>query len=345
MRERQMREELRKLSEPSRRQFVTAAAASYLGVSVLGHGSRVWAAEPATSAKAQSVIYIYMSGGMTHLDTFDPKPGTPEQGKIAAIKTAVPGIQIGEMLPKIAGEMKDISLIRSMNSREGSHERGTYLVHTGYPPLSGIEHASVGAWTLKLAGPRNKSIPNFVQVGGTPLGSGAGFMGAAYSPAIIGDPKSGLQNVTRPTAASDSDYAKTLSLIDELDTDFRDRFNSSKITAYNDFYSRAVSLMSSEDIKAFDLKNESESTQQRFGMNQLGQGLLLARRLVEAGVRFIEVEFGGWDMHNNHTEALAGRLPGRPGHRQPHPGPPLPRTPRLHPRLRLHRVRPNPPHQ
>ena len=303
-----MREKLKKLNEPSRRNFIATAAAGYLGVNIVGNGTRGWAKTPTSSAKAQSVIFIYMSGGMTHLDTFDPKPGTPEQGPVKAIKTNVKGIQIGEYLPKLAKHMDKMALIRSMNSREGSHERGTYLVHTGYAPLGGVLHPAVGAWSLRLAGALNKTIPNYVVVGGRNATS-SGFMGPSYSPAIIGDPLKGLQNVQRPSHIADVDYAKTLNLIEEMDSDFRKRYRSKTITAYNEFYEKAISLMASEDVKAFDVTMEDEATRKSYGDNFFGRGLLLGRRLVESGVRFVEVNLGGWDMHNNHQQALQGKLP------------------------------------
>lgn len=303
-----IQEKLRKSNELTRRQFVTAAASAYLGVSVLGHGATAWAQTPSSASKAKRVIYLYMAGGMSHMDTFDPKPGTAEQGPIKAINTSVPGVQMGEYLPQLAKRMNKLALIRSMNSREGSHERGTYLVHTSYPPLGGIEHPAVGAWSLRLAGPLNKTLPNYVVVGGREA-AGSGYMGPKFSPAIIGNPLMGLQNVGRPSHIADVDYAKTLSLIDELDADFRTRYRSNRINSYTDFYERAVQLMASDDVKAFDITQEPDDVRKKYGDNYFGQGLLLARRLVEKDVRFIEVNFGGWDMHVNHQQALQGRLP------------------------------------
>jgi len=302
-----MYEKLMKSSASTRRQFITAAAGTYLGVHVLGNGATAWAKDPQNN-KAQSVIYIYLAGGASHMDTWDPKPGKAEQGPIKDIKTKVPGTHISELLPMMAKQMDKIALIRSMNSREGSHERGTHLVHTSYPPWGGMELASMGAWTCKLKGKLNQTIPNYVLIGGRGVPT-EGIMGPNYSPAIIGDVKKGLQHAARPTRIAEVDYGKTLTLIDEFDADFRKKYRSRKVDAYNNFYNKAVKLMASDDIKAFDIGLEDGKTKERYGNNGFGQGLILARRLVEAGARFIEVVYGGWDMHNNHAAALRGRVP------------------------------------
>ena len=295
--------------EVTRRNVIKAFAAGCLGVTV---GDLAVAAEsesgspPPVGKKADAVIYIYMAGGMSHLDTFDPKPGTDEQGDMGVIRAAN-GEQFGQHLPKLADLSKEFAVIRSMNSREGSHERATYLIHTSYPPLPGIEHPSMGAWSVNLAGQRSEEIPNYIVVGSNDRALGSGFMGSKLMPVYLTDPSRGISNVQR--RMSDRDFDKTLQLVEIVDSGFQSRYNSSSIDSYNEFYDRTLKLIASQDLAAFDLNQEPRESRDKFGSSRFGQGLLLARRLVQAGSRFIEVVDGGWDMHEDHMGRLEEKLP------------------------------------
>ncbi len=198
-----MKNLLTKLDDVSRREFAEYAAKTFLGVSLLPVGGAAMALaadeekpkEPTPRKNpAKNIIYLYMNGGMTHLDTFDPKPGAETQGPVQAIDTTANGVQISEYLPQLAKQIDKAVLVRSLSSTQGAHERGRYLMRTSYTQRGTIRHPAMGAWMLKLSGRHNKSLPGNVRIGGDSRHPGAGFMEAEFSPLPIGDPTAGLQN-------------------------------------------------------------------------------------------------------------------------------------------------------
>lgn len=303
-----MKDPFKNLDELSRREFAAYAAKACLGVSLLpvGGAALAFGAEEkgneATALKAgtaKNVIYLYMSGGMTHLDTFDPKPGAETQGPVEAIETSANGVLISEYFPKLAKQMHNVAIVRSLSSTQGAHERGRYLMRTSYTQRGTIRHPAMGAWLLRLSDRTNKSLPGNVRIGGDSRHPGAGFMEAKYSPLPIGDPTAGLQNSKLPGNVGQEQFQKRLSLSDQLDQDFRARFNQKQVRSYTDAYSDAIRLMSSKELEAFNVYLEPEQTRLAYGDDPFGQGCLLARRLVENDVRFVEVTMGGWDTHQS----------------------------------------------
>lgn len=297
-----------KLDSVSRRQFAEYAARTCLGVSLLPVGGSAMAfgadeekpKEPTPRKNpAKNIIYLYMSGGMTHLDTFDPKPGTETGGPVQAIDTSANGVQISEYLPQLARQMDKAVVVRSISSTQGAHERGRYLMRTSYTQRGTIRHPAMGAWTVKLSGRHNKSLPGNVRIGGDSRHPGAGFMEAEFSPLPIGDPTAGLQNSKLARGTTQSQFDNRLALSNALDQKFRSRFNQKKVRSYNDAYDDAVRLMTSEELEAFNIYREPEPVRSAYGDNPFGQGVLLARRLVENNVRFVEVTLGGWDTHQS----------------------------------------------
>lgn len=307
-----MKDLINKLDDVSRREFAAYAAKVCLGVSLLPFAGAAtsFAAEKKTEKKtdgssalktgtAKNVIYLYMSGGMTHLDTFDPKPGAETQGPVEAIKTSAPGVLISEYFPKLARHMKHVAIVRSLSSTQGAHERGRYLMRTSYTQRGTIRHPAMGAWVLRLSGKSNKSLPGNVRIGGDSRHPGAGFMEAAYAPLPIGDPTAGLQNSKLPGNVKAEQFQKRLSLGERLDKQFRARFDQKQVRSYTDAYADAIRLMSSKELEAFNVYKESETTRLAYGEDPFGQGCLLARRLIENDVRFVEVTMGGWDTHQS----------------------------------------------
>jgi hypothetical protein len=192
-----------------------------------------------------------------------------------------------------------------MSSKTGVHEAGTYIMKTGYEPRGTIVHPNLGAWGSHFLGRiKGVTLPDSVVVNSGSAYPGAGFFPPALSPIPISNPETGLQNI-KPTT-SDGQFKKRIGLMDEFDTAFRKKFKSEDVKAYTEFYDETMKLMKSEDLKAFDLSDEPAAVREKYGRNQFGQGALLARRLVQAGVRFIEVQSGGWDMHNNIDQAMGG---------------------------------------
>ena len=298
-------------SEPSRRQFVLGIAKSCLGVSVLPLlDSKASAAfEGSSKAKqiptARNVIYLYMSGGMTHLDTFGVSPGADTMGDTKCIPTSADGIQLGDGLPTVAKFMHHGVVINSMTSTQGAHEQGNYFQHTGYTMRGATRHPSMGAWLQKFQGKGNPDLPGTVVISGDSKHPGGGFFEASFQPLVLNDPSSGLQYSTRPAALAESDFDYRLNLSAKLNADFEKTYNQSAVRAYSDVYKDAVKVMKSADLTAFDLNAESADLQSEYGDTNFGQGCLLARRLIEHGVRFVEVSLGGWDMHQD----IYARLP------------------------------------
>jgi hypothetical protein len=298
--------------ELSRRHFMSNAARAYLGVHLFPMlGSTIATAAPAdaaSSAKAKHVIYLFMGGGMSHVDTFDPKPRRKEvMGSTEAIATKADDILVGHYLPKTAGIMDKVCVINSMNSTQGAHEQGAYAMHTSYNMLGTIRHPSLGAWVLKLGGRIHPELPGYVAIDSSAELTGGGFFGSKYAAAPIGSPDQGLQDSKRASDVSQKDFDRRLSLTDRLNRQFHERYPNEEVKSYEDLYREAISLMNSKDLKAFDLGEESRATRDLYGSGRFAQGCLLARRLVEHGVRFVEVQLGGWDTHYDNFTAVAGR--------------------------------------
>jgi hypothetical protein len=218
------------------------------------------------------------------------------------IQTKSSGVQLGEFLPKISQITKDLAIIRSMNTPTADHVQASYLQQTSYRQLASITHPSLGCWAQKIFGPSHRSLPSTVQIGG---GIGPGYLGAHYAPVPIGNPDDGLQNTKSPAYLTDDAFDKRMELSRSFDAGFRELASkNSQVKGYDDLYANAISLLRSEDLKAFDLKEESQASRDAYGSSRVGRGMLLARRLVQNGVRCVEVTFGGFDHHTEIWERL-----------------------------------------
>ncbi len=297
------------LCDLTRRAFCERWAKTALGVTVLhGTAGNMFAAETAAAAtpatgpgfgKAKNVIFLQMIGGMTHIDTLDPKDG-PTQGPKAPIKTKA-DFQLGGTMENLAKRADSISIIRSMSSKTGVHAAGQYVIRSGYEQRGTIKHPNIGAWAQHFKGSSHKTLPSNVCINRQPQ-NGNGFFPSSFAPLPILDPDAGLQ-YSQSDAGADV-LAKRLAMLDKLDAGFRERFQTAGVKSYTQFYEKTVSIMSSTDLEAFSLADEADALKDKYGRNKFGQGCLLARRLVEQGIRYIEVAKGGWDMHNNIEEAL-----------------------------------------
>ncbi len=301
-----------KADELTRRQFMTNAARAYLGVHLFPMlGSTLASAAPveiAKGAKAKHVIYLFMAGGMSHVDTFDPKPKKKDiMGKTETIPTKADGLMLGHYLKNTAAVADKLCVINSMNSTQGAHEQGAYIMHTSYPMRGTIKHPSLGSWVVKLGGRIHPELPGFVAVNSPPDHAGGGFFGAKYAAALIGSPDEGLQDSHLAAGVSAVDFERRLTLADKLNRQFHGRYPNADVQAYEELYREAIALMNSKDLKAFDLREEPEATRNLYGPGRFAQGCLLARRLVENGVRFIEVQLGGWDTHYDNFTGVEGR--------------------------------------
>ncbi len=298
--------------EITRRSFLSNAARTLLGVHLFPmmgtHLAEAAPKEAATGAKAKHIIYLYMSGGMSHLDTFDPKPKKKDvMGKTTTIPSKATDVMLGHYLPKTAEIMNQVCVINSMNSLQGAHEQGAYIMHTSYAMRGTIKHPSMGSWVMKLGGRINPDIPGFVSIDTPADHSGAGFFGAKYAAAPIGSPQDGLQDSRRVSEVSKENFDRRLSLADKLNKKFHERYANADVQAYQDLYQEAIRLMNSKDLAAFNIDQESAATKKLYGTGRFAQGCLLARRLIEHGVRFVEVQLGGWDTHYDNFTAVEGR--------------------------------------
>lgn len=303
-----MKDQLSNLDQLSRRQFVARTAKTALGVSILpiaGASSKVLAAG---GGKAEHCIFFYMGGGMTHMETFDPKPGTETGGKTKGISTGVAGVELAEFMPKLAKGFKDIAVVRSMTQQTGDHRGGSYWMHTSYQPRATIIHPSMGPWAQTLLGKKHETLPDSVVIGGGGNHPGAGFFGPALAPLPIGDADKGVQNARPYTGVDEDLFDKRLDLMNTFDDSFQRKFKTDEVSAYTQFYEETLKLMKSEDLDTFDLSKEEgyEEKTRRYGNSRVGKGAMLAKRLVSAGVRFVEVNSGGWDMHNDLWNAVPG---------------------------------------
>ncbi|MFO1482418.1 MAG: DUF1501 domain-containing protein [Verrucomicrobiaceae bacterium] len=290
----------------NRRAFVSGAAKTFLGVSAASQLPIRVIAAPGQGASplkqaatARNVIYLYMTGGMSHLDTFDPKPGKDDiMGLTKVINTNVDGIRVSNNLPLVARQMDKLAVVRSMFSTQGAHEQGQYYQHTSFTLRSSIRHPSMGAWLEKFQGRGNPTLPGSVMIGNDSRHPGAGFFESRYSPLMINDPEGGINNVKTNSWFTEERFNDRLNVAKKLDRQFAETYNVKNVRAYADMYDDALKMMKSEELKAFDLSAESEALRDKYGSDRFGQGCLLARRLVEHGVRFVEVSFGSWDTHN-----------------------------------------------
>lgn len=302
------------LDDLSRREFAQFIAKAFLGVGLapaaLGSSAFASARQESVSAprgRARNVIYLYMNGGMSQLDTFDPKPDADVRGPVEAIDTNAADVRISGYLPLLAKQMDKVAVIRSLQSNQGAHERGRYYMRTAYNLRGTIQHPAMGAWILRLSGWANETLPGNVRIGGDSQHPGAGFLEAKYAPLPIGDPEAGLQNSHLPKNVTFGRFEKRMSMAEKLDEQFRARYDLKQVRAYTDAYEDAVRLMKSKELEVFDLNREPSARRDAYGRNAFGQGCLLARRLVEREVRFVEVTYGGWDTHQNNFQRVQQR--------------------------------------
>lgn len=301
----------------TRRDFVSVGALTALGLSMpelLKAQSE--ASKKGTPKRDVACILLWMEGGPSQIDTFDPKPeaSSDYRGPFGTIPTKVPGVRFTEHLPKLAQNLDKFSVLRSVTSPDGNHETATHYLLTGYPFNPAIEYPGYGAVLAREKGFQGAMPPN-IHVGSLPFLHGTGgYMGAVYNPFIInGDPNSSnfsVRDVSPPNGLDISRFNRRKGFRDTLDQWQKDKETSNKnVQNMDTFYERAYNLVTSPDAKkAFNLKDEPDKVRDRYGRHHFGQSCLLARRMVEAGVRFVTINFGGWDTHENNFNALKGHL-------------------------------------
>jgi hypothetical protein len=286
-----------------RRGFLRSMGIGAAGIAALNWMDLVTLQADDLRKKGMSCILLWMGGGPSQFETFDPKPSSENGGETKAIQTAVPGIAVAEHWPETAKIMRDLALIRSMTNKEGNHQRAAYQLHTGYLPSGSVKHPSFGSLVCNELGDMNFDLPHFVSVqgagGGGGMGptQGAGFLGVEYEPFFVQDPNRPPNNATTSQSVSDKRFTRRLGISKKLEEDFANAGAKVAVDDHQTLYDKAAKMVLSPRIKAFDLSQESDAIRDRYGKNAFGQGCLLARRLVETGVTFVEVRSNGWDTH------------------------------------------------
>jgi hypothetical protein len=284
-----------------RRVFLKTSLRAGLSLSLTQRlGAATFFEEENPEANARAVIVLWMAGGPSQIDTWDPKPGRPTGGDFAAIESTVSGIRVSEHLPQLAREMKHLALIRSMTSREGNHQRARYLAHSGYPPQGPTAHPALGALVAKELVDREPELPPFVSINGPSLGPG--ILGVELAPFVIRDPTRPIENLSPPRSVDQARFQKRFDLLKSLEESFLETHPAPEASSHWAVVEKAAALMQSQSLDAFDLSKEKASLREEYGNTTFGQGCLMARRLVEKGVRYVEVELGSWDTHTNNTE-------------------------------------------
>ncbi|CAN5877593.1 DUF1501 domain-containing protein [soil metagenome] len=300
-----MNHPLLRADELTRRRFIARTASSLLGVGLMPQFlcRNALAAATAQGGTAKNVIYLYMDGGMSHVDTLDPKQGEVA-GPTKTIKTSADGILLGEYLPRTAKQMHHGTVIRSLTSTQGAHEQGNYMMHTSYQLRGTINHPSMGAWLQHFRGAGNPTLPGSVYVGGASRHPGAGFFSPELAPLFVNNPENGLKDIEPQKGMTENEQASRMKLAGVLDADFVRTFSQQRnVAAHSGAYDGAYRMMASADIAAFDLTQEKDALRDEYGRDPFGQGCLLARRLVERKVRFVEVSLHGWDTHSGNFTA------------------------------------------
>ena len=311
----------------SRRNALELGLGGFLGTSFVGglkaraesqHGGSV------PAGKAKSCILIWMDGGPTHFETFDPKPDAPMEyrGEFSSIDTTVPGVGYSEHMVKLAASLNDYAMIRSIRHDQGNHGAGNHYMMTGSPPRIPVGcgafvslHPSMGSVVAKELG-RDNGLPAYFSMPQMSRSGGPNFLGARYAPFVVGDDPNGanfkVRDVALPRDLTDMRFGSRTDLRAKVDRMVRlnDEAAGDPVLAFDEYFQQGHNLVTSPEAqKAFDISQESPETRDRYGRDGFGQRCLLARRLVDAGVPFITVYDGGWDHHSDIFGALRKRLP------------------------------------
>src|SRR5712692_11582701 len=302
---------------PTRRSFMHVGFLGGLGLTLENFFRlEAWSDTTTKSAKeppAKSVIHIFLPGGMAHQDSFDPKPYAPLEyrGEMGTVQTKVQGLLLNENLKETAHK---ITICRSMTHGEAAHERGTHNMFTGYRPSPALVYPSMGSVVAHEFGPR-ENLPPYVCIPSQPTTyAGTGYLSSAYAPFSLGsdpaNPGFTVQDLNLPGGVDTSRFTTRRSMLEAVNEHFRAREKADGLEAMDTFYQRAYSLISSQKAReAFNINAEPAAIRDEYGRNAAGQRMLLARRLVAAGVRFVSLTYGGWDMHSSIKGGMAGQLP------------------------------------
>ncbi|HVJ85418.1 MAG TPA: DUF1501 domain-containing protein [Caulifigura sp.] len=283
----------------SRRSFLRSTSAAATGAGLLSFSQVCGLHAEELKKQGRSMILLYMAGAPSQFETFDPKPDHENGGGTKVIATSIPGVQIAESLPEVAGVLKHCAVIRSLTNKEGNHQRAQYQLHTGYLPSGGLKHPNFGSAVAKELAVPGSDLPAVVSIGRT---EGAGFLGVDYEPFVVESPGDLPRNVK--ATVPDLRYSRRLELLGDLENEFAARGAQQVVENQKQLYGKASRMVLSPQVSTFDLKGEPADVQAKYGRGNFGKGCLLARRLVEKGVPFVEVRLDGWDTHFDNFERV-----------------------------------------
>jgi hypothetical protein len=294
----------------SRRHFLGHVATTAMAVPAMQFAASLEANAQRLRKANKSMIVLWMGGGPSHMDTWDLKPDSDRNGgPFKPITTSAPGLMISEHLPTVAKQMKHLSVIRSLNSKEGNHDRGTYMMHTGYAPNPTVVHPAFGSVLSYELGEKleNFDLPHCISINSG--GEGAGFLGMAHSPLVVNNPNGKIANLEPPLPKDSAGMRmdRRLQMLSLTENNFLPSHGQSAVD-HKAVYAKTVRMMNSRYTKAFRLDDEPAAVRDAYGRGSFGSGCLMARRLVEAGVTYVEVSLGGWDTHADAFNTLSTRL-------------------------------------
>lgn len=297
----------------SRRSMLRNSVGGFLGFALARQARpELLLAQEGTRAAGKSLIILWMIGGPSQFETWSPLEGRDNGGPTKALETSVKGIHYADNMKVCATQAQHIAVVRSMSSREGSHERGRYLLHTGYVPTGTVAHPSIGSVTAMEIGKKDLDLPNFISINGST--DGAGFLSPEYNPFVVNaggggrqgmaDPRrggsaNGIPNIAYGAGVDKNRFRDRMKLLQEQENDFEKEHASDEVTRHKTAYAKADKLMHTPLLEAFDLSKEKADLVSQYGDNPFGKGCLLARRLVERGVACVEVSLNGWDTHQD----------------------------------------------
>ncbi|MBR56136.1 hypothetical protein CMK19_20475 [Candidatus Poribacteria bacterium] len=282
----------------SRRRFLKFGMSSFIGAIAMKQAQLMTFAQTTQPAPlAEHCIVMFMNGGPSQLDTFDPKPNSPNGGPFKTVSTSVPGLQFAETLPLLAEQAHHLAVIRSMATREGNHERARYLLHTGYAPTGSVKHPTFGSLVSHYLGNESFELPHCININSPSFNSG--FLNASHDPFVVSNPLEPIDDIEYPEQMDAHRFQNRLKMLQDLEKDFLRNRSGRSTEAHQAIYKKADKMINSERKKAFELQEEPMAIRQAYGMNQFGQGCLMARRLIERGVKFVEISLDGWDTHDD----------------------------------------------
>jgi uncharacterized protein (DUF1501 family) len=297
----------------NRREFLGAGLLGTLGLA-LSPMMQTLLARTTDKKRAKACILIWLNGGPSHLDTFDPKTETTVKGLFKAIDTKVAGMQLCEHLPRLADQARHLAVIRSLTSKEADHDRAYFYLHTGNLRDETVEYPALGSVVAHEWRDQEGDLPSFVALnGGAP---GGGFLGLNFDPYVVGNLDAPLDNLNLPDGVDEERLNRRLKALEALNNRFAQKGDAARVAEHKKFTDKALKLRTSKALKAFDLSAEKKETLKAYGIPEMvaegqeppifAKACLMARRMIENGVRFVEVTLDGWDTHENNFAVVEG---------------------------------------